>query len=83
MDAVELLGGMKLTRKFIAALVVGVAIVALIQAFFDYRREREVFDRVTSGQPNKQIAGEIDAAERTVKAHRARVMEKMGVTWSV
>ena len=42
-------------------------------------REREVFERVTVGQPNKQIAGEIDAAERTVKAHRARVMEKMGV----
>ncbi|HSI14553.1 MAG TPA: response regulator [Chthoniobacter sp.] len=41
-------------------------------------REREVFERVTMGQPNKQIAGEIDAAERTVKAHRARVMEKMG-----
>jgi FixJ family two-component response regulator len=41
-------------------------------------REREVFERVTAGQPNKQIAGEIDAAERTVKAHRARVMEKMG-----
>jgi FixJ family two-component response regulator len=41
-------------------------------------REREVFERVTAGQPNKQIADEIDAAERTVKAHRARVMEKMG-----
>jgi FixJ family two-component response regulator len=41
-------------------------------------REREVFERVTVGQPNKQIAGEIEAAERTVKAHRARVMEKMG-----
>jgi signal transduction histidine kinase len=35
---------MRLTRKFIAALVVGVAIVALIQGFFDYRREREVLD---------------------------------------
>ena len=44
-DRVELFGGMRLTRKFIAALVVGVALVALIQGFFDYRREREVFDR--------------------------------------
>jgi FixJ family two-component response regulator len=30
-----------------------------------------------SGKLNKQIAGDIGAAERTVKAHRARVMEKM------
>jgi signal transduction histidine kinase len=36
---------MRLTRKFIAALVIGVAIVALIQGLTDYRRERDVFDR--------------------------------------
>ncbi len=40
-------------------------------------REREVFARVTAGTPNKQIAAEIGAAERTVKLHRARMMEKM------
>lgn len=40
-------------------------------------REREVFERVIAGQPNKQIAAELNAAERTIKAHRARVMEKM------
>ena len=40
-------------------------------------REREVFERVTAGALNKQIATEIGAAERTVKLHRARVMEKM------
>ena len=37
-DRVELFGGMRLTRKFIAALVVAVAFVALIQALLDYRR---------------------------------------------
>src|ERR1700759_5541781 len=42
---VELLWGMRLTRKFIAALVIGVAIVALIQGYLDYQRERDVFDR--------------------------------------
>ena len=48
--AVELLGGMRLTRKFIAALVVGVALVALIQGYLDYNREREVFDRQMQGE---------------------------------
>lgn len=43
-------------------------------------REREVFERVTAGQPNKQIASELNSAERTVKAHRAEVMRKMGAT---
>jgi FixJ family two-component response regulator len=42
-------------------------------------REREVFALVVAGRLNKQIAGEIRAAERTVKAHRAQVMEKMAV----
>jgi FixJ family two-component response regulator len=40
-------------------------------------REREVFELVVTGRLNKQIAGDIGAAERTVKAHRAKVMEKM------
>jgi FixJ family two-component response regulator len=40
-------------------------------------REREVFVRVVAGLLNKQIGMEIGAAERTVKLHRARVMEKM------
>jgi len=42
-------------------------------------REREVFTQVVAGKLNKQIAGNIGAAERTVKAHRAQVMEKMAV----
>jgi FixJ family two-component response regulator len=40
-------------------------------------REREVFALVVTGKLNKQIADDIGAAERTVKAHRAKVMEKM------
>jgi FixJ family two-component response regulator len=40
-------------------------------------REREVFDGVVAGKLNKQIAAELDIAERTVKAHRSQVMEKM------
>lgn len=43
-------------------------------------RELEVFDRVIAGKMNKEIAVELGAAERTVKAHRAHVMEKMGAT---
>ena len=33
---------------------------------------------VTSGLMNKQIAGEIDVSEITVKVHRGSVMRKMG-----
>lgn len=40
-------------------------------------RELEVFNRVVAGKMNKEIAGELSAAERTVKAHRAHVMKKM------
>ena len=36
---------MRLTRKFIAALVIGVALVALVQGYLDYQRDRDTFDR--------------------------------------
>jgi two-component system response regulator FixJ len=42
-------------------------------------REFEVMQRVIAGLLNKQIAVELGAAEKTVKIHRGRVMEKMGV----
>ena len=42
-------------------------------------RERQVFDRVVQGTINKQIAHQLGATERTIKAHRQRVMEKMKV----
>lgn len=42
-------------------------------------REREVFKLVVRGRMNKQIAHELGATERTIKAHRHRVMEKIGV----
>jgi FixJ family two-component response regulator len=35
---------------------------------------------VISGMLNKQIAAELGTAEKTVKVHRGRVMEKLGVT---
>ncbi|MGA7869752.1 MAG: response regulator [Candidatus Binatus sp.] len=41
-------------------------------------REREVFGLITTGLLNKQVASELGTTERTVKAHRASVMSKMG-----
>lgn len=40
-------------------------------------RECEVLDLVVKGRLNKQIAAELGAAEKTIKVHRGRVMEKM------
>ena len=40
-------------------------------------REREVFALVVTGLLNKQIAGELGTSERTIKAHRSQVMQKM------
>jgi FixJ family two-component response regulator len=42
-------------------------------------RERAVFQQVVIGRLNKQIATTLSTCERTVKAHRAHVMEKMRV----
>ena len=40
-------------------------------------RERQVFALVVTGMLNKQIAAQLGVVEKTVKVHRARVMEKM------
>lgn len=42
-------------------------------------RELEVMQHVIAGLLNKQIADVLGAAEKTIKIHRGRVMEKMGV----
>jgi FixJ family two-component response regulator len=41
-------------------------------------REREIMALVASGLMNKQIAGQIDLSEITVKVHRSHLMKKMG-----
>jgi len=49
-------------------------------------REQEVLRYVIAGMLNKQIALKLDIAEKTVKVHRGRIMEKLCVdsslTWS-
>ena len=42
-------------------------------------REREVLDMVVEGRLNKQIAADLGVAEKTIKVHRARVMQKLEV----
>jgi FixJ family two-component response regulator len=43
-------------------------------------RELEVMQLVVTGMLNKQIAGELGTAEKTVKVHRGRMMRKLNVT---
>lgn len=42
-------------------------------------RERQVFAQVVAGRLNKQIAADLGTVVKTIKVHRARVMQKMGV----
>ncbi len=42
------------------------------------QREREVLDLVVAGKMNREIAEALDISIKTVEAHRARLMEKLG-----
>lgn len=42
-------------------------------------RERQVFERVARGRMNKEIGRELGATERTIKAHRANIMDKLQI----
>jgi FixJ family two-component response regulator len=42
-------------------------------------REREVLTHVIAGRLNKQIAADLGTVEKTIKVHRGRMMEKLGV----
>jgi FixJ family two-component response regulator len=43
-------------------------------------REFQVMELVTKGRLNKQVGAELGMAEKTVKTHRAHVMQKLGIT---
>jgi FixJ family two-component response regulator len=43
-------------------------------------REFQVMELVTTGMLNKQVGAELGLAEKTVKTHRAHVMQKLGIT---
>jgi FixJ family two-component response regulator len=42
-------------------------------------REFEVMQLITTGMLNKQVGGELGVAEKTIKVHRGRVMQKLGI----
>ena len=42
-------------------------------------REREVLSHVVAGRLNKQIAGDLGTVEKTIKFHRSRMMQKLGL----
>ena len=54
--------------------------VAAVRAMYETlsSREQQVMTLVTAGNMNKQVAGELELSEITVKIHRASGMKKMG-----
>ncbi len=52
-------------------------VLALLQSLTP--RESQVLELLTRGLLNKQIAGELGTAEKTIKVHRGRLMQKMHV----
>jgi FixJ family two-component response regulator len=42
-------------------------------------REREVLTHVVAGRLNKQIAADLGTVEKTIKVHRSRMMDKLGI----
>jgi two-component system response regulator FixJ len=57
------------------AIAAAVALIATLSA-----REREVLDALVAGQPNKIIAFHLGISVRTVEVHRARMMDRLGVS---
>jgi FixJ family two-component response regulator len=43
------------------------------------QREHEVLELVVAGRMNREVAEQLDISVKTVEAHRARIMEKLGV----
>lgn len=41
-------------------------------------REREVLEMILAGQPNRRVAKALGISEKTIEAHRAHIMEKIG-----
>jgi FixJ family two-component response regulator len=56
--------------------------ISLLQNLVDSLtpRERQVFERVARGKMNKVIARELGTTERTIKAHRSHIIEKLQIT---
>ena len=46
-------------------------------------REREVFQLIAEGHPTRQIADMLCVSISTIKSHRAKIMEKLGIETSV
>ena len=78
-DDVELINAVEVAIQHHARIQQEEAEMIELRARYDLltRREKEVFSHVVTGRLNKQIAFDLDVAEKTIKVHRARVMEKM------
>jgi two-component system response regulator FixJ len=73
--AIELALKHGVRRSRTDAIAAAVALIATLSA-----RERQVLDALVAGQPNKIIAFHLRISVRTVEVHRARMMDRLGVS---
>lgn len=66
------------SRRIQAKLAERAGVAALLDTLT--AREREVFEHLLTGNLNKQIAADLGTVEKTIKVHRARVFQKLGVS---
>jgi FixJ family two-component response regulator len=80
-DDVQLLEAVEEALRKSAALVTEKNQILHIKALIDKLtpREYEIFQYILTGMLNKQIASELNIAEHTVKLHRGKITEKLGV----
>jgi DNA-binding NarL/FixJ family response regulator len=78
--------GLWVGESLLNRLIAGISMRSPVKSMEDHpalnalsERERDVAIRIARGESNKEIARDLNLAERTIKAHLSSIFEKLGV----